>query len=190
MRYRIIPVVAAIFSLIAGTAVAQSAPFELGGHFTLAQRQSVSPVLTSGTEPGFGGRLAVHVARAIRVEAEFDVFPRDNADRGWRTAGLFGVVAGRRARNVGIFGKVRGGFIRFSRSVPDQLVPGAASFRATNPAVDFGAVIEAYRGPMTLRFDVGDMVARIGDISCPYLGCTATAWQHSLQINAGVGLRF
>lgn len=191
MRYRILLALAAIFCLIAGSAAAQSGPFEVGFHFSMTQRQSVTPVLTGGTEAGFGGRAAVYVARAVRVEGELDVFPQDAAHRGWRTSGLFGVVAGKRWSRFGVFGKARAGFLRYSQAVPSQVQPGQATFRTSNPAMDFGAVIEGcqYR-QLTLRLDLGDTVAQIGNISCPYLGCTATAWQHNLQVNAGIGLRF
>ncbi len=193
MRHRVLPALAIALFVFAATARAQSpGSFEIGAHFGLVHRQALNPVVPGGTEAGLGGRLAWLATSAIRLEGEVDVFPQDALARGTRTSGLFGVVAGKRGAGMGVFGKARAGFVNFAQAA--GLRPGTSSFRATNPAFDVGAVVEAYRfESVTLRFDAGDTLVHLDDIFAPVSPDHAparSAWRHSLQLSSGVAWRF
>lgn len=181
---------------------------ELGAQFALMRQRapgtfgSFSPA-PSPWDAGFGGRVGYHVTPGFAFEAEVNVFPRENdfLRRGRKTQGLFGVKAGHRSDKFGIFGKVRPGFMRYSRVFD---CPGANSlscdeFGKTEFALDVGGVVEYYPSRRAiLRFDVGDTIIRFGDrtafpfapelpdISVRQEGGTA----HSFQFNVGIGIRF
>ena len=89
------------------------------------------------TEPGFGGRFTYNVNKHVAVEAEGNFFPRAVKDSfgetlqgGRKTEGLFGVKLGARAKRIGVFGKVRPGFVRFSNFSR----PGVKAWRSTPSA--------------------------------------------------------
>lgn len=85
--------------------------FEIGAQYT-ALRLSELDV----TDSGFGGRFTYNVNDNFAVEAGGNFFPRDREFEGGRKVqGLFGVKAGVRGERVGVFAKVRPGFVRFSR---------------------------------------------------------------------------
>jgi len=113
-----------------------------------------------------------------------------------RLQGLFGIKAGTRWREVGLFGKVRPGLVNFQNKlyvvcVTAPCLPLTSS--QTELALDLGAAIEFYPSRrLALRFDVGDLwiggtgndVLRTDDVRITLdLG-------HNLQVNAGVGIRF
>ncbi len=192
MRSSIALGVTALLFLLSASAGAQShSSLEVAGLFAVAHRQHVASVLDGATEIGFGGRVGWHLNDAVRLEGEVSAFPREALDRGTRTCGLFGVVAGKRNGGVGVFAKARAGFLRFGNAT--LVRPGAATFAATNPALDLGGVFEAYRiRGMVVRFDAGDTIARIREIFCPYPRCPAAGntWQHNFQMTSSVGWRF
>jgi hypothetical protein len=74
-----------------------------------------------------------------------------------QTTGLFGVRAGQRIDQYGFFGHARAGFMHFGAAQGGSLIT-----RDTVPAFDVGATIEAYHGPVVLRFDVGEMIVAYG----------------------------
>lgn len=132
------------------------------------------------------------------------------------TEALFGVKAGRRFKKFGLFGLAQPGLVRFSRalggsrSVPDPGSPGhsilAADFRGrTNFAFEAGGAVEFYpTRHVAPRFDIGDTIVRFKEFTFP-IGPgipvnpalpPVTSFtlpghtQHSLQISAGVSVRF
>ncbi|MEP7341086.1 MAG: outer membrane beta-barrel protein, partial [Acidobacteriota bacterium] len=120
------------------------------------------------TDSGFGGRLTYNLTNHISVEGEINFFPeeRNNFAEPFyldsrRTQGLFGVKAGTRSDKIGIFGKVRPGFMHFGEGVADPriqtLVAIPATVSTTEFALDVGGVFELYPSRHTmLRFDLGD----------------------------------
>jgi len=142
------------------------------------------------TDHGVGARLTMNITDGLAVEGEFNFFPRgrDNlaAPTGFsgvsqRSQGLFGVKYGMRTERVGIFGKVRPGFLHFGENSLDfpftPPIPTTTEF-----ALDVGGVFEVYpTRRVAFRVDVGDTIIRFGG-----LGFNS----HNLQITTGVALRF
>lgn len=199
----------------APTAFAQEVPrVEIGAHITainLGDFRLKVPDLKK-TERGAGGRLSVNVSDSVAIEAEYNIFPNEfrisipqlnqlvtrRLTRDRVNQFLFGIKAGTRSDRWGIFGKVRPGFV--SSSLRDETLntnPALNSlFRtSTGLALDIGGVIEFYPSRHTMiRVDVGDMILRY---ETKAVSGQATAGapvgrftHHSLQIGAGVGLRF
>lgn len=213
--------------------------FEVGGQFSVLNVSTVRGILptspifcaaivgpclipvpserTREAEPGLGGRISYHITNSLAVEAEVNFFPREQRfDGGREIQGLFGVKAGRRFDKVGVYGKIRPGFMS-SRVVEFRerkdiaciaiFPPPLACFeqtarRETELAFDIGGVIELYpTNRMTIRFDAGDTIVRFGQrrfIAVPptfmgYTGIVTTApaeTTHNFQGSVGVGFRF
>jgi hypothetical protein len=237
-------IAAAIFSLPFNTArtygqADESRRFEVGGQFSVLNvsngRADVTTVLpciippcpvatfTSAgrqAEPGLGARVGYNLTRNIALEAEGNFFPREREFAGGRKSqGLFGVKAGKRFEQVGVFAKARPGFVRFgegdlSRPRPDTaciavVPPPAGCFEATPQthfAFDVGGVFEYYPSPRTLiRFDAGDTLVRLGEhrvpvvlnpadgVSAParvVVGRAPSETTHNFQGGIGFGIRF
>lgn len=162
-------------------------------------------------EVGVGGRVSYNLNSYFALEAEVNFFPRNyrqvrtNFTGGRLTQGLFGLKAGIRRNKIGIFGKVRPGFMSSGRAViahfptgngPDPQNPfGFEDMRATQFALDVGGVFELYPTRRTmLRFDVGDTIVRYPGfpfIQFPQGTVIEKAlYTHKLQFSAGFGFRF
>jgi hypothetical protein len=183
--------------------------FEIGGQFSLLSLNSPSSQDTIVLSPyfdnpckqfdltcqrvelGFGGRFTYNLTKHIALEAEGNFFPgRPLAEFGGFAPGgvpaghiyqgQFGVKAGKRFKKVGIFMKIRPGFVGFTQT---SLLTGftAATFinllgqaihyenaefrigKATYPSVDVGGVVEFYPSRrLVTRLDVGDTIIRYG----------------------------
>lgn len=75
--------------------------------------------------------------------------------------GLFGVRLGQRFEHVGIFGKVRPGFIYYDKAMPGGGNPNPTSL--TRFVWDVGGIVEVYprkESRSTIRFDVGTTLVR------------------------------
>lgn len=126
------------------------------------------------TQPGAGARFTFNFNDNFALEAEANYFPNDNGrfstnrDNGRATQALFGVKAGKRFKNFGIFAKARPGFISFTRGIVDVVAtapattPGGFPFfelrsrRLTHAALDTGAALEFYPSRrLVTRFDIG-----------------------------------
>lgn len=133
------------------------------------------------TQPGFGGRFTYNFNDNFALEAEINYFPNDNGiidngrNNGRATEGLFGIKAGKRFKNFGIFAKARPGFLSFSRGFGDVVItgppPAGSPFpesefrprRLTHPVIDVGGVLEFYPSSrIVTRFDVGLNIAHVG----------------------------
>jgi hypothetical protein len=163
------------------------------------------------TERGAGGRITININDSVALEGEYNIFPNDfritvpqlgqlvtrRLTRDRVNQIMFGVKAGARSDRWGIFAKLRPGFIR--SSLRDETINPNASlntlFRSsTGIALDIGGVLEFYPTRNTvLRFDVGDLIMRYENKALSNAtGATPVGrfTHHSLQIGAGVGLRF
>ena len=147
----------------------------------------ISPLIAvqEANKPGFGGRITYNLLKSLAVEAEGTFFPTQGAFNGGgrRAVGVFGAKAGTRRDQIGIFGKLRPGFLyRESCLGPGPGIGGSLRCGSeTNCALDFGIVLEYYPSSRTiLRVDMGDiMVFHWDEIG-----------SHGFQMSVGVGLRF
>lgn len=165
------------------------------------------------TEPGFGGRFTFNLTDNIALEAETNFYTRDTFDQpgGRMFQGQFGVKAGKRFSRFGVFGKVRPGFLGFTRAsqlLGTQVVFAPVLGRTTVVgdfregttkyfSNDMGGVIEFYisRRVMT-RMDFGDTIVRYGEyairgfIASQQIVRRPPETRHNFQYTAGVGFRF
>lgn len=212
--------------------------FEVGGQFSVLNvsngRASVTtvvqclvppcPTTTSfteerETEPGFGARIGYNVTENFTLEAEGNFFPREREFAGGRKSqALFGVKAGKRFDEIGVFAKARPGFVHFSegdfqprRDIACIAIfpPPVGCFEGTGRthfAFDLGGVFEFYPSRNTIiRFDAGDTIIRLGERNAtvvidPPPGSAAptravvvrapSETTHNFQGSVGVGFRF
>lgn len=214
--------VVGLFTFVPADVRAQSndKKFEVGGQFSTlwvpTLTTTVSGVTTQSREAnyGFGGRFGYNLSKYFALEAEGNFFPRDrDLDGGRKLQGLFGVKAGKRFENFGIFGKVRPGFVRFERGdyvfatggCPTVFPPPLGCFQPvarTNFAIDLGGVVEFYPSKRTIiRFDAGDTFVRLpANLAAfsttalppfPLVVLPASAQTtHNFQGSVGFGFRF
>ena len=197
----------AILCIYSEAAKAQSdlSKVEVGAQFTL-----IHTSLNSTTEPGLGGRLTFNVTDHVALEAEVNFFPREdgvstNLTGGRITQGLFGVKAGKRFEKVGVFAKVRPGFISYGRTITgvNANLPPPSGFqfgRTTYFAIDIGGVVELYPSRrVIIRFDAGDTIIRYPaqDVPSPLQVFPPPPpthipgfHKHNFQFSSGVGIRF
>ena len=218
----------------AQSADADNHRFEVGGQFSLLNFPSFRGISTTPVpclvppcpvlitfepsrelEPGFGGRLGYNVTNFLAIEAEVNFFPRERRFNGGREIqGLFGAKAGRRFEKVGVFGKIRPGFMssrtsefgdRRDAGCITIFPPPAACFdetlrRRKSLAVDVGGVIELYPASrMIVRLDAGDTIIRLGQRSFVAPSPTVPSGvvvaapaetTHNFQGSVGLGFRF
>lgn len=188
--------------------------FEIGAQFSSL---SINRSFQTRTEPGFGGRFTVNLTDNFALEAEGNIFPRDERFGSLRTGGraiqgLMGVKIGKRYQRFGIFGKARPGLVSFSRG-KIELIPTTSTDpfaqinirneRLTHFATDLGGVLEFYPSRrIVTRLDFGDTIIRYGPtttnvlISTPGGGLTSipltapSDTRHNFQFSAGIGFRF
>ena len=219
--------------------------FEAGGHFSILNAEVTSridfinvvcvttpcpPIATASgsreNQPGFGGRIGYNLTPHVALEAEVNFFPGAGAFKvpesfsgGHKLEGLFGVKAGKRFEKVGIFGKVRPGFLYASKGHLRQpsgfaciaiFPPPAGCFETTGKnsfALDLGAVVEFYPTRRTIiRIDAGDTLLRLDErlvsgtndrsqfslppLPFPVVVGVASETTHNFQSSIGVGFRF
>jgi len=174
-------------------AFAQEAPkLEIGAHYTLLRFSDFDT-----NDSGVGARVTFNLTDNLAIEGEYNFFPtkrRHFVDPFYldsrRYQGLLGVKAGTRGDKVGVFGKLRPGFVHFGEGIFDQTIltfqAVAPTFKSTQFALDAGGVVEFYPSRHTvMRFDLGDTIIRFnGDGGRPKFT------SHNLQLSAGVGVRF
>jgi hypothetical protein len=181
----------------------------------------LSTTLSEGqkAEPGFGARIGYNFTENFALEAEGNFFPREREfGGGRRSQALFGIKAGKRFEQVGVFVKARPGFVRFSEGDLSRPRPGivcpavipapAGCFEAvpqTHFAFDVGGVLEYYPSRRTLiRFDAGDTIIRLGQHretielypdtgiqpTQVVVGFAPSETTHNFQASVGFGIRF
>lgn len=157
------------------------------------------------TRGGIGGRVAYNFNRSIAAEAEINFFPQKQlilTSNGRTIQAQFGVKVGKRFEKIGVFGKVRPGFL--SAGGVFSFIPGSQGFfpsnfkieRETFFTTDFGGVLEFYPSKrMVARFDAGDTVirypARFGqfDFGGPVILIRPPKYKNNFQFTAGVAFR-
>jgi len=168
------------------------------------------------TEPGGGVRLTYNLTKNIGLEAEGNLFPREHNDfslfglSGRMSQGQFGAKVGKRFKRLGVFGKIRPGFVSFSKvsylistrtitfDFGRQVTIGQFGERRERFfSTDVGGVVEFYpsRHLMT-RVDLSDTIIRYGLIFVPGYSASnaiqriSPETRHNFQFTAGIGLRF
>jgi hypothetical protein len=139
---------------------------------------------------GAGGRVTIHTFRFIEAEAEVSRYPVGGGVALFPvTQGLFGVRAGRRIGGIGVYSKLRPGFMRFDSNL---YVPRLG----TRAALDAGGIVEFYsRRHVAARVDFGDTVVWYGsDIVIPPIsgigGNVVPRTRHQFQWNLGLSVWF
>jgi hypothetical protein len=136
---------------------------------------------------GVGGRVTFNVNDKISLEGEASYFPENPSGNFGETTGFFGVKAGKRVEKIGMFGKLRPGFINFGGRFFDLRLSKREFF-----ALDVGGVVEFYPSPyVVLRLDFRDVVIPYGDAK--YLLTLVPkrlGTSHNLQQSFSIGMRF
>ena len=218
-------IIAVLLSMSVSAAAQEVVPqFEIGGQFSLLSRNKPTPIFPSPTiipddfdhetRAGFGGRFSYNLTDYLAVEAEGNFFPKSgdsdlSVPDGHIYQGQFGVKAGKRFSKVGIFAKVRPGFVGFSRVsqltgtrtvtfLNQQFTVGDFRIgKETYFSTDVGGVLEVYLSPKIMaRFDIGDTIIRYGTFRREGISLSQAILErpaetrHNLQFSAGIGFRF
>ena len=75
-----------------------------------------------------------------------------------QTTGLFGLRAGKRVEDYGLFAHARAGFLHFATDKGVTLLT-----RNTVPAFDLRGTLEHYYGPVILRLELGELIVAYGN---------------------------
>jgi len=185
-----------------------SGKWEFGPQFTMTLMQRRASATGVQTEPGAGGFLSYQIFRFLYADGAVTYYPRGSEagfqDGGTLLQGVFGLKGGIRRDHLGLFGKLRPGFVRSSNVVTgfEQItVGGIPEIRETLDtyrafAVDFGGVIEVYATKRQLiRFDLGDMHLYYHTTLIQNPDGTVTTLpggtrQHSIQMSVAYAWRF
>jgi hypothetical protein len=120
---------------------------------------------------GIGGRFHYNFNHHFALDSEFTYRQHDllvlagtsPASRVvGQTSGLFGIRAGQRHGDVGIFAEARAGFLHFSNNNGVALLT-----QNTVPAFDIGGSFERYLGPVILRFGLSELIVPYGNARIP-----------------------
>ncbi len=221
----IISVLTVLLFMTVSAAAQESVPrFEIGGQFSLLSRKKPTPIFSSPTivpddfdhetRAGFGGRFSYNLTDYLAVEAEGNFFPKSGENdlsgpEGHIYQGQFGVKTGKRFSKIGIFAKIRPGFVGFSRvsqlTGTRTITFGNQQFtvgdfrigKETYFSTDVGGVLEVYLSRRILtRFDIGDTIIRYGTFRREGISLSGAILErpaetrHNLQFSAGIGFRF
>ncbi len=135
---------------------------ELGPQYTNISLPVVSSSCSSVTcrrnLSGFGSNLGYNFSRAIAFDSSLNFIPEQQGTKPM-IQGLFGFRLGARTQHVGIFAKVRPGFIYYEKAMTQE--GGSTQSNLTRFATDAGGVVEYYpKQGATLRLDVGTTLVR------------------------------
>jgi hypothetical protein len=189
-------------SIPAGFAQQDDNGYEVAGFFSL-MRDSDRAAGEKVTLPGFGGVFTYFPTRHLGLEAEYSfhverdilrpvpgeyygsAFNRGLEYTNYNSVAhmaLFGVRAGIRKENIGLYAKVRPGLALYhpvyncSSPTGTILLPSdAADYCSLTHkkefAMDFGAVVEGYLpNNMFIRFDTGDTYLKFGETGMLFSG--------------------
>ena len=107
---------------------------------------------------GLGINFGYNFTRGVAFDSTLNFIPGQQGTQPMMQ-GLFGLKIGPRWQHVGVFGKLRPGFIYYENALPLQ---GASTTNSlTRFATDVGGIVEIYpERNSTLRFDVGTTLVR------------------------------
>ena len=172
--------------------------FALGGNFT-----SLNTRLNTGTEPGFGVRLAYSLPGPFAAEAEANFFPRDSFPTtlggGHVTQAFVGMNAGPQFEEFSVFGTAKAGVVSFSEAVTDYHLEREFFFEPTVGrknlfALNFGGGVELCPGSRVRpRFALGDTITfQPGRNVLGARGLTHVPRliEHNVQFSSGISYYF
>jgi len=137
--------------------------WELGTQYTYASLPVLTKNCPTTCREGFSGlgtTFTYNFTRNFAFDSSMNLLPGQNGSQGMMQ-GLFGVRLGQQFHRVGIFGKVRPGFIYYKNALPGGGDDTPNSL--TRFAWDMGGIVEVYPGRESrsvLRFDVGTTLVR------------------------------
>lgn len=179
-----LPIRSILVLIVGGIAFSQTPRAEVG-----LQLSGIRENVLGEYPVGGGARVTVHMFQYIDAEAEINRFPIGGGAALFpATQGLFGARIGRRFWPIGIYGKLRPGFMRFDANSRVQNL-------GIRPALDFGGVIEFYsRRHIAGRLDFGDTVVWYGDTIIPPISKPGPnvipGTRHQLQWSLGASIWF
>lgn len=176
-------------------AQSESPKAEIGVHFSLLHLPRNQRGFDK-TATGGGARVTFNLNANFALEGEANFYPEVHSSplilESSAVTGFFGGKAGWRGKKVGVFGKVRPGFMHFEERFDPRVLFILPQPIPQNPhfALDFGAVVEAYASRrLVVRFDLGDTLIHFRYRGIPLVG-ESRFTQHNLQFNVGIGVRF
>jgi hypothetical protein len=202
--------------LVSAQDLSKPSTFEIGFQFSTtsigpsassARLSDFAALPQSHFEPAVGGRFAFNVNKYFALESATNFFPRRLSTGGHVFQEQFGAKVGRRFKRMGVFAKIRPGFVSFSEFATEsgtqtiglpplqftvaRIVPQRRYFFS----MDVGGVGEFYVSCRILvRVDAGDTIIRYGkglfydfDETTPQ---SPGQTKHNLQLSAGVAFRF
>jgi hypothetical protein len=178
--------------------------FEAGFHGTMLNLPAVQEM-----PGGIGGRFGYNFTDWIGIDSEFNYFPvKDTTqcigivdNRGIRipcpsgngghfgeTQMLAGIKAGIRAERIGIFAKIRPGFVHFSNRQHMEYFNDPSKWRF---AVEVGGVVEFYLNRVAaIRIDAGETLINFGGYRSIGGYPSQKTINHGFQGGIGLMLRF
>ena len=195
------------YSLLAGAKAQDEDDFpriEAGIHGTIFNLPAIQEM-----PGGFGGRFGYNFKDWIGIDSEFNYFPvKDTTqcisvvdNRGIRipcpsgNGGHFGeaqmlagIKTGIRAEKIGIFAKIRPGFVHFSDRQHMEYFNNPSKWRF---ALDIGGILEFYpNSVVAIRIDVGETLINFGGYRIIGGYPSQKTTNHGLQGGIGFMLRF
>jgi hypothetical protein len=137
--------------------------FALGTQYTTVNLPVVTSHCSAVCRQNFsamGATFDYNFTKGIALDSSLNFMPAQQGSQAM-VQGLFGIRLGQRFEHVGVFGKVRPGFIYYDRAMPGGGDPNPTSL--TRFAWDFGGIVEVYprrESKSALRFDFGTTLVR------------------------------
>jgi hypothetical protein len=165
--------------LLAAPANSQALRWEAGAQLVRLDLDTI------GEGPGgAGGRISYLFNRSVGVDVEANRFFEDPSGNFGHTQILAGARAGYWIGPIGVFAKLRPGWLHLGGATA-ELNPG----REDHFALDMGGVIMVGRGRAGMRIDAGDTVIFWG--SQPFnTGLPRPVTRHNRQLSVGFVVRF
>jgi hypothetical protein len=211
-RFAVLGAVLAVVCSSLLNASAQDVPrYEVGAEFMYLR---LHPYTITYNRFGFGTRFTLNLNKSFAIDSEWSYTPAarpviSGFDGGRTTQAFVGLKAGKRMDKVGIFFKLRPGFITNSNVFKSQNLavsdpsrggqPLEIFGRRFDPLLDTGAVFEIYPSKhWVLRYDVSDTLIfyRHGLQTFGFLPAPVTVTQEpgyrsaNLHLSAGISYRF
>src|SRR5262245_40476579 len=159
--------------------IASAQRLETGVFFTFARLEKIGSTdhEVGSTTGGIGGRIIWRLVSHLDLDGDLSVHPNAGVT-GYRIQGFAGAKAGVRFNRVGLFAKVRPGFLYFSKDPFGVGRRGPSIYdtqwaHSLEPALDIGGVVEYYTSKgLVIRFDLADTIVR-------YAPRTVVLWERA-----------
>ena len=175
------------FLLFSSIPAAHAQALQVGGHYS-----ALALEYPDQTRSGVGAFFVYSPRDWVGLDVATTIFTsEDLGGAAWQV--LAGPRLGGSVGGLGLYGRLRPGFIHFSDRfyAPDVICiaifppPESCLAGATNVALDLGGTVQVSPTPRTvLRFDLGDTLIRYAR------GGDGAAWRHGVQFTAAFGVAF